>query len=259
MQILDTKLKNTPENDNQGLNLAEIRSLITSFSGSDSESISFDYENMTGLKAWANSRFPKLKPLSHPRLCIFAAHHGAASKQECLSAQKQFQDILENKTPLADLVAEINADLKLYELDFKTPTSPTPPAMTEGEAVRATAYGMMAIEQGADIVALLGIGSGSNTASENLLKALESTFDPLEALLQCGGFEHAALLGAMLATKLANVPVTLEGKAAQAAFTILHKLNPHTVSHMLISKNENVLGAGLIVTTSLLKLASRYS
>jgi nicotinate-nucleotide--dimethylbenzimidazole phosphoribosyltransferase len=59
--------------------------------------------------------------------------------------------------------------------------------------------------------------------------------DPL-ALLQClGGQELAAIAGAVLAARLARVPVLLDGYTSTTAAAVLHVLQPGLLDHCLVA------------------------
>ena len=119
------------------------------------------------------------------------------------------------------------------------------PAMAEEDCVHAMAYGMMAVEEGYDVYALGEMGIGNTTSAAALCHALfggapedwtgrgtgvddaglarkaavvaegvaaqrAALDDPLEVLRRLGGFELAAVAGAILAARLAGTPVLLE-------------------------------------------------
>jgi nicotinate-nucleotide--dimethylbenzimidazole phosphoribosyltransferase len=57
--------------------------------------------------------------------------------------------------------------------------------------------------------------------------------DPLALLQSLGGQEFAAIAGAILAARLARMPVLLDGYAACAAAAVLHVLQPSLLDHCL--------------------------
>ena len=59
--------------------------------------------------------------------------------------------------------------------------------------------------------------------------------DPLEVLRRLGGREFAAMVGAILAARVEKVPVILDGFAATAAAAVLHRLDPGSIAHCLVS------------------------
>jgi len=161
-----------------------------------------------------------------------------------------------------------DADLRVYEMALEEPTADfsEAPAMSEEDCVRAMAYGMMAVEPGLDVLALGEMGIGNTTSAAALCHALfggeagdwvgrgtgvdDATLarktaviaaaldrfpraleDPLEALRHFGGRELAAIAGAILAARMARVPVLLDGFACTAAAAVLHKLEAGALDH----------------------------
>ena len=158
------------------------------------------------------------------------------------------KNFVEGGAAVNQLCKTFDADLRVYELGLEHPTSDftQEPAMTEEECVRAMAYGMMAIEPGFDIICLgeMGIGNTTSAAaismalfggtakdwvgrgtginSETLERKIElvqkavelhlaETKDPLSLFAALGGLELAAIIGAIVAARLARVPVILDG------------------------------------------------
>ena len=70
-------------------------------------------------------------------------------------------------------------------------------------------------------------------------KALDTHKDyldkPLEVLARLGGREFAAMCGAVLAARINNVPVIVDGFNTTAAVAVLHKLDPRTLDHCIFS------------------------
>ena len=169
------------------------------------------------------------------------------------------------------LCTAMDADLRVYELDLERPTADFTegPAMTEEACARALAYGMMAIEPGVDLVALGEMGIANTTAAAALACALfggtaddwvgpgtgvagpalaakteavaaavainrTAMTDPFEILRCVGGYELAAIAGAVMAARLARVPVLLDGYAATAAAAVLFAADPHALDHCLV-------------------------
>jgi nicotinate-nucleotide--dimethylbenzimidazole phosphoribosyltransferase len=165
-----------------------------------------------------------------------------------------------------------DADLRVYEMALDQPTHDftVEPAMSEVECVQAMAYGMMAVEPGVDLLCLGEMGIGNTASAAALCLALfggtaqdwtgpgtgvagsalenkravvaagaarhkDKAGDPL-ALLQClGGQELAAIAGAVLAARLARVPVLLDGYTSTTAAAVLHVLKPGLLDHCLVA------------------------
>lgn len=170
------------------------------------------------------------------------------------------------------LCATFDADLRVYEMALETPTADFSrgPAMDEGECARTMAYGMMAVEAGLDLLCLgemgiantssasalcLGlfggtgadwVGPGTGVAGAALAhkiavvdEAAKLHFaekrDPLDVLARVGGFELAAIAGAVMAARLARTPVMLDGFACTAAASVLYAMDPRALDHCLVA------------------------
>lgn len=189
---------------------------------------------------------PWLTKLDHPRLCLFSASHGIIPSPQ-FDYDKFIQGCLSGTGRLNRLAQAANTDLRLYEMDPED--GGDQPAFTTQDLVRCMAYGMMAVEPGLDLMALGAFGPGSREASEALI-ALHTPQAPtpsdltahrmmkqakgttgLTALHLVGGFELAALCGSIIAARLANCPVLLEGPAGLAAYLCLTAENPALGDH----------------------------
>lgn len=170
------------------------------------------------------------------------------------------------------LCKSIDADLRVYEMALEQPTRDftIAPAMTEEECARAIAYGMMAVEPDIDVLCLGEMGIANTTAAAALClaafggtasdwtgpgtgvagSALESKIrvvdaavarhkpalvDPLEILRHLGGHELAAIAGAVLAARLARIPVVLDGFACTTAAAVLLGLDAKLLDHCVVA------------------------
>ena len=165
-----------------------------------------------------------------------------------------------------------DADLRVYEMNLDAPTRDftEAPAMDEAECVRAMAYGMMAVEPGLDLLALGEMGIGNTTAAAALCLALfggraedwvgpgtgvsgealarkaavvaegvarhrDAMTDPFRALAHVGGLELAAIAGAVIAARLAQTPVLLDGFVCTAAASVLFACDPGALDHCQVA------------------------
>jgi nicotinate-nucleotide--dimethylbenzimidazole phosphoribosyltransferase len=165
-----------------------------------------------------------------------------------------------------------DSDLRVYELDLDTPTADFTqgPAMDEEGCARAMAYGMMGVDQGLHLLCLGEMGIGNTTSASALCTALfegaaedwvgpgtgvdragrarktaavaagiaanrEALGDPLEVLRCLGGYELAAIVGAIVAARLARTPVLLDGFACTAAAAVLWAIDPKALDHCLVA------------------------
>ena len=148
------------------------------------------------------------------------------------------------------------------------------PALSEEDCARAIAYGMMAVEGGFDVIALGEMGIGNTTAAAALSLALfggeasdwvgrgtglddtglvrktavvEQAFsanrtatssagaDPFATLAAFGGHELCAIVGSVIASRMAHIPVVLDGFACTAAAAVLYALRPGLLDHCIVA------------------------
>jgi len=222
---------------------------------------------------WQHRHPPRMR---HARVAVFAANHGVAARGVSAFPVEVTRQMIGNfragGAAINQLCGVADTDLRVYELDLDTPTADftAGPAMDEEGCARAMAYGMMACEQGLDLLALGEMGIANTTAASALCHALfggEATdwtgpgtgldadavarkavvvadgvaanraamTDPLEVLRCLGGFEFAAIAGAILAARLAQTPVLLDGFACTAAAAVLWAIDPRALDHCLVA------------------------
>lgn len=155
-------------------------------------------------------------------------------------------------------------------------------AMTADEVRAAIKLGAAVvngmIDEGADLVLLGEMGIGNTTASACLIAALTSARavdvtgrganaddavlsqkirvvqaaaqrcagrPPLQILAAVGGFEHAALVGAILASAGRRVPVLLDGMITNAAAVVAAALQPNVGGYLIASHQSTEPGAAV--------------
>ncbi len=160
--------------------------------------------------------------------------------------------------------------LKVFDLALDIPTKDITeePAMDAAATAATFAFGMEAIADGVDLLCIgeMGIGNttiaaaiyhglyggaakdwvgrGAGVEGEGLARkiaavetavALHKPYlaDPLELMRRLGGREIAAMAGAIMAARMQNIPVILDGYVVCAAAAILHALDPATLDHCL--------------------------
>ncbi|MGE0151818.1 MAG: nicotinate-nucleotide--dimethylbenzimidazole phosphoribosyltransferase [Reyranellaceae bacterium] len=223
------------------------------------------------LATWQGRHPPRCE---RPRVAVFAGNHGVAalgvSAYPAAVTAQMVQNFIAGGAAVNQLTAQIDGDLRVYEMDLAHPTADFTqgPAMDEARCARAMAYGMMAVEQGIDVLCLGEMGIGNSTAAAALCLALFGGAagdwvgpgtgvagaalerkravvaagvaanqallgDPLQVLRALGGEELAAIAGAILAARLARTPVLLDGFACCAAAAIVQALDPRGLDHCL--------------------------
>ena len=166
------------------------------------------------------------------------------------------------------ICAVVGARLKVVPLALDEPTEDFTgaPAMNEASCGAAIAAGMAVLEDGIDILCLGEMGIANTTSAAALSCALfggpaadwvgagtgvddagrarkrtaveaamathgAALADPWEALRRVGGRELAAIAGAVLAARLARVPVLLDGYVCSAAAAVLAAAHSHALDH----------------------------
>ncbi len=84
-------------------------------------------------------------------------------------------------------------------------------------------------------VAGAALGNKIKVVAEGVAKHKAALTDPLEILRHLGGHELAAIAGALLAARLARVPVVLDGFACTAAAAIVRALDSRAIDHCLVA------------------------
>ncbi len=195
------------------------------------------------------------------------AAHGVSAYPQAVTAQ-MVRNFVDGGAAVNQLCQTFDADLRVYEMGLDHPTQDFTqgPAMSEPDCARAIAYGMMAVEPGLDVLALGEMGIGNTTSAAALCFGLfggaaadwigpgtgvvgsvldrktavvmegvavnkSRCADSLDWLAAVGGLELAAIVGAVLAARLARTPVLLDGFACTAAASVLWKLDPRLLDH----------------------------
>jgi len=199
------------------------------------------------------------------------AAKGVSAYPAAVTAQ-MVRNFIDGGAAINQLAALSDAELRVYELALEQPTADfsEAPAMDETGCVQALAYGMMAVEPGFDAYALGEMGIGNTTSAAAICHALyggapedwtgrgtgvddaalarkttlvgESVArhrgalsDPFEVLRCVGGLELAAIAGAILAARLARIPVVLDGYVSTAAAAVLHAADARTLDHCVVA------------------------
>lgn len=260
-------------------NLDEMRSLIALLPGPDLESASTllarrqsagmsvaALGRLADLASWmAHWQGKKAPTANRARVTLFAASHGLGLQRDGDLAierlRRRLDAAVSGNGPVNGLCKAVDADLRVYELDIDHPSADTTqgPAMAEPECARAMAYGMMAVEQGLEILCLGDMSVGADSAAASLGLALlggdaaawcansreaaliAAAFaanvgegDSFDWLRKLGGHDIAALAGAILAARMARLPVVLDGPAALAAAAVVWRADRAAIDHCLL-------------------------
>ena len=163
-------------------------------------------------------------------------------------------------------------ELKIMETALEIPTRDfsREPAMDDGDCAEAVAFGMSGPDMEIDVLCIGEMGIGNTTASAAICHALyggeasdwvgpgtgvtgkelenkirivkESVMlhkavlaDSLEILRCFGGREMAAICGAIIAARLSQIPVLLDGYVVCSAAAVLHSIDSHALDHCLVA------------------------
>jgi nicotinate-nucleotide--dimethylbenzimidazole phosphoribosyltransferase len=185
------------------------------------------------------------------------ASRGVSAYPADVTAQ-MVKNFVDGGAAVNQLCRAVDADLRVYEMALEEPTADftQEPAMSDEECAMALAYGMMAVEPGIDLLAVGEMGIGNTTSAAALAAALyggdatqwvgpgtgvagdalarkheaveqgvarhkSAAKDGFDLLRRLGGRELAAMVGAIIAARMAHVPVLLDGYAATAAAACL--------------------------------------
>ncbi len=186
--------------------------------------------------------------------------------------KQMVQNFIDGGAAVNQLCALADADLRIYEMALDEPTRDftEAPAMDEADCARAMSYGTMAVEEGIDVLALGEMGIANTTSAAAICHALhggrpedwvgrgtgvdDATLlhkvdvvrqavalhrsareDPFEVLRCLGGQEIAAIAGAILAARMARVPVLLDGYTCSAAAAILYAADRRAIDHCMVA------------------------
>jgi len=170
------------------------------------------------------------------------------------------------------LCSLVEGELRVYEMDLDQPTRDftEAPAMDDEDCARAMAYGMAAIVPGYDVYALGEMGIANTTSAAAICAALYggaacdwvgrgtgvddaglarkvaaieagvarhrlAMTDPFEVLRCLGGAELAAIAGAVIAARMASIPVLLDGYACTAAAAVVEAALPGALDHCVVA------------------------
>lgn len=162
--------------------------------------------------------------------------------------------------------------LKVFDLALDVPTADLTEAaaLDERGAAATMAFGMEAVAESTDLLIIGDLGVGNSTVAAALSAALfggkgadwvglgsganetmiarkaeavdralafhaANLSEPLEISRRLGGREFSAIAGAILAARVQNIPVVLDGFATTAAAAILHAINPAALDHCLLA------------------------
>lgn len=155
---------------------------------------------------------------------------------------------------LNQLAQILDTDLQIFELDPHNTTKPSLDDIT-----MAASYGMMSVEENTQLFCACSFGKGVENTSETAIDAL-TDFTDLESFMEtyCG-LDHAAMLGAAIASVMKGIPMVLDGVSGVLVKSLLEKAAGKQFSNLLTTHNLNmpthsdIPGNKMIVTAIMMK------
>jgi nicotinate-nucleotide--dimethylbenzimidazole phosphoribosyltransferase len=221
------------------------------------------------LSGWQGKETPSVR---RPSLVVFASSHGIAAQGitrfSVEGARATLEGLAAGNEGLNGLVRSVGMGLKVLDLaiDHPTPDISVEPAFTPRDVAATIAFGMEALVETPDILALGDIGAGNGVIAaatacalfggapkfwvgpvlggddglmerrvELIAQAMDThrghLGDPLEVLRRLGGREIAAMVGAIIAARHQKVPVLLDGMTSIVAAAVLDAVRPGAADH----------------------------
>ena len=221
---------------------------------------------MASVAAWLARWQGRDKPmLRRPVLAVFAAAHApvavAASGETIASIEALVAAAQQQAALVCRLCDRFGLGLRVFELAPELPVQDftTGAAMEEADCAATIAYGMEATAGGADLLAVRATAAGHGAAVAAMAACLlgpredgslsavaQAGHDrhashadaPLEVLRRMGGRETAAIAGAIIAARMQQVPVILDGSGALCAALLLDRLRPGAADHCMVAADD---------------------
>ena len=214
------------------------------------------------LAGWQGRATPRLR---RPVVAVFAASHAGPALEATGDLPAEIDELVAASQSRTALVCRVcdryGLGLRVFELAPEIPVGDftSQAAMEEADCAATVAYGMEATAGGADLLVVRGEASGHAASVAAMAAALLGQKDagpltsiaieairlheahtgaPLEILRRIGGREAAALAGAILAARLQQVPVVLDGSGAACIALLLDKLKPGAAAHCVIAADD---------------------
>lgn len=222
------------------------------------------------MAGWRGTARPQI---DRAQALVFAGNHGICAQGVNPYPQEVTAQMVANfdrgGAAINQLCRVANAGLRVIALDLERPTADftAGAAMTEGETLDALNCGAAAVDSEADVLVLGEMGIGNSTVAAALAAALfggdpadwvgpgtgsdtagiarkitvieaglarHRGLDAMATLAAFGGREQAAICGAVLAARAAQIPVILDGFICTAAAAVLYVVDPQLLDHCLV-------------------------
>ncbi|MEE4238353.1 MAG: nicotinate-nucleotide--dimethylbenzimidazole phosphoribosyltransferase [Anderseniella sp.] len=214
------------------------------------------------LARWQGRERPLLR---RPVLAVFAAAHApvavAASGEDIALIEALVGAAQQQEALVCRLCDRFGLGLRVFELAPELPVRDftSGAAMEEADCAATIAYGMEATAGGADLLAVRAAAAGHGAAVAAMAACLLGPRDggplltvaraaherhashadaPLEVLRRMGGRETAAVAGAIIAARMQQVPVIVDGSGAMVAALLLERLRPGAAGHCMVAADD---------------------
>ncbi len=219
------------------------------------------------LACWQRRPMPMLQDLE---ILVFAGNHGVVARgvspyPAAVTAQ-MVANFAAGGAAINQLAQAAQARLRVVPLYLDAPAADivTAPALLPGQFAAALSTGYDAVRPGTDLLCLGEMGIGNTTAAAALCTGLfggedwtglgtgvdpaglvrkrdavrdaaafHAGSDPIELLRRLGGWELAAIAGAIVAARHLGIPVLLDGFVCTAAAAPLAVATPGALDHCL--------------------------
>jgi len=235
------------------------------------------------LAAWQGRHPPQIK---RARAHVFAGNHGIAQKgvsaYPSAVTEQMVGNFLTGGAAINQICKTFDITLKVDAMELDNPTADFSegPAMSESETIKSICYGMDQVNESLDILCLGEMGIGNTTSAAAICHALyggdanswtgpgtgvkgdamskkteivaksvkkHQCKDGLDVLMCLGGRELAAIVGAIIASRLKTVPVLLDGFVCTAAASILEATLPGSLDHCQVGHASSEPGHQLLL------------
>ncbi|WP_028877706.1 nicotinate-nucleotide--dimethylbenzimidazole phosphoribosyltransferase [Terasakiella pusilla] len=189
--------------------------------------------------------------------------------------KQMVQNFIDGGAAVNQICANFEVDLQVHEMALDIPTGDIAieAAMSDEDAAEAFFYGMTTVKDHTDLMCIGEMGIGNTTVAAAVAHGLyggdaadwvgrgtgidddmlahktaivkqavitnkDALTDALDVMRCLGGRELAAMAGAVLAARLKNVPVLLDGYVSTAAVAVLEAMLPGALDHCRVAHNS---------------------
>ena len=140
------------------------------------------------LATWQGRHPPRME---RPHAAVFAGNHGVAaqgvSAYPAEVTRQMVANFIEGGAAVNQLCAVADSALRVHEMGLEEPTRDfsEAPAMDEADCAKAIAYGMMAVADGLDVLALGEMGIANTTSDAAISGALVPKATTVSPMTRC--------------------------------------------------------------------------